>query len=269
MNTKSKSGIAGCLPGTGFRIRIRDCRRWAKHRRNPSPEGWQQQVSTKDRPPGVGRNLQGRARPSTTRWSCASPTKSTACPARRATKKPSIRSTRCSEFTAKYEHDQEMTRASLDESSTTRRTEAVKAEWRAMRADFETSHVGLKLLDSYGDCARIVTANHTGTCEKFDALGNKVEVGNPEPLRVLLTFEMPSSPTTRATPITSAVTACRQQTSRNAWEVSPRRTRTPVTVCSTQSLTENRRRRSRASRSRLEPASRTSPPNTSTRSASK
>lgn len=44
------------------------------------------------------------------------------------------------EFTAKYEHDQETTRASMDE---------------------------------------IITANQTGTCEKVDALGNKVEGGQP------------------------------------------------------------------------------------------
>ena len=38
------------------------------------------------------------------------------------------------EFTAKYEHDQEMTRASLDEIINNQKDEAVKAEWRAMRA---------------------------------------------------------------------------------------------------------------------------------------
>ena len=86
-----------------------------------------------------------------------------------------------------------------------------------MRADFETSHVGLKLLDSYGDCARIVTTNHAGTCEKFDALGNRSRVGNPEPLSLADIRDAIISPTTGQLRSRRRFTACRQQTSRNAW----------------------------------------------------
>ena len=177
MNTKSKEGIAGaCLAlvfASGSAIAVAGPSTAA----TPAQKAGHSKSALKIEPPGVGEIFgAGKALYDAVELCQSNEEHGLPCTQSNEETVNQIH-TMLKEFTAKYEHDQEMTRASLDEVINNQKDEAVKAEWRAMRADFETSHVGLKLLDSYGDCARIITANQTGTCEKFDALGNKVEGG--------------------------------------------------------------------------------------------
>lgn len=76
------------------------------------------------------------------------------------------------DFTAKYDVDQARTQQSFDVVIANQKNEQVRAEWQAVRADFETSHVGMQLLESYADCARVYTSDEDDTCMKVDSLGN-------------------------------------------------------------------------------------------------
>lgn len=98
-----------------------------------------------------------------------------------------------STFIKQYEKDRVRTMKSFDVVVANQKDAAVRQSWESVRADLETSHVGMNIYNSFLDCVDVAAhadPNKPATCSKVNRFGVKVGTQEATPQAIMAGRDM-------------------------------------------------------------------------------